>query len=315
MHEAVLDGEIVAFDDNGRPSFERLQRRMHVTSPNAVRRLCGSHAGRLRDLRPALPRRPLADGAALHGAARAARGARARRPRLARARRASATHGKRLLEATASQGLEGVVAKRLDSRYEPGRRTGAWLKIKHTQRQELVIGGWIPGEGRRARADRGAADGLLTATARSCYAGRVGTGFTEKTLDELRGRLEPLRRDDLAVRIRAEAAARGGVRRAVRWWPRSSFASGRTRGCMRAPSFKGLREDKSPREVVAARDRRRATPGRRRRRPELSGGAVRRGRASCPRASLAVLTRGAEAEDHQLGQGAVPRDRASPRAT
>ena len=57
--------------------------------------------------------------------------------------------GQGLLDATSAQGLEGIVAKRLDSRYEPGRRTGAWIKIKHTRRQELVICGWLPGEGRR----------------------------------------------------------------------------------------------------------------------------------------------------------------------
>ena len=65
MHEAVLDGEIVAFDDDGRPSFERLQRRMHVTSPTRGAAAAGQHAGRLRDLRPAVPRRALADRAAL----------------------------------------------------------------------------------------------------------------------------------------------------------------------------------------------------------------------------------------------------------
>src|ERR1700759_1247042 len=59
--------------------------------------------------------------------------------------------GTALLEATREQGLEGVVAKRLDCRYEPGRRSGAWLKIKNTLRQELVIGGWLPGEGRRTK--------------------------------------------------------------------------------------------------------------------------------------------------------------------
>ena len=68
---------------------------------------------------------------------------------VARARPRIPATGTRLLDATAAQGLEGIVAKRLDSRYEPGRRTGAWLKIKHTLRQELVIGGWLPGEGRR----------------------------------------------------------------------------------------------------------------------------------------------------------------------
>src|ERR1039457_5403810 len=100
--------------------------------------------------------------------------------------------GAALLEATRQQGLEGLVAKRLDSRYEPGRRTGAWVKVKHTLRQELVIGGWLPGEGRRT--DRIGAllmghyqDGALR------YAGRVGTGFTDQTLADLAARLAPLR--------------------------------------------------------------------------------------------------------------------------
>ena len=89
MREAVFDGEIVAFDDDGRPSFERLQRRMNVSSASAVRRLVGEHPGGLRDLRPALPRRPLADGAALRATARAAGGAGAGRPGVAGAGGAS----------------------------------------------------------------------------------------------------------------------------------------------------------------------------------------------------------------------------------
>ena len=89
MREAVFDGEIVAFGEDGRPSFERLQRRINVASASAVRRLVGEHARRLRHLRPALPRRALADGAALRATAGAAGGAGAGRPRLAGARRAS----------------------------------------------------------------------------------------------------------------------------------------------------------------------------------------------------------------------------------
>src|ERR671930_240439 len=58
--------------------------------------------------------------------------------------------GKALLELTKQRRLEGLVAKRLDSRYLPGRRTRAWLKVKNTRSQELVIGGWLPGQGRRA---------------------------------------------------------------------------------------------------------------------------------------------------------------------
>jgi bifunctional non-homologous end joining protein LigD len=247
MHEAVLDGEIVAFDDNGRPSFERLQSRMHVTSPNAVRRLMGStpvvyaifdvlylDGHSLMDL-PYTERRERLEQLELGGPAW----------------RVPSVHrdaGKRLLEATASQGLEGVVAKRLDSHYEPGRRTGAWLKIKHVRRQELVIGGWIPGEGRRARR----IGALLMGYHRDgtfVYAGRVGTGFTEKTLNELLGKLEPLRRDTSPF-----GSAPKLPREAVFVEPslvaEIEFREWTNEGVLRAPSFKGLREDKSPREVV-----------------------------------------------------------------
>ena len=247
MHEAVLDGEIVAFDDNGRPSFERLQSRMHVTSPNAVRRLMGStpvvyaifdvlylDGHSLMDL-PYTERRERLEQLELGGPAW----------------RVPSVHrdaGKRLLEATASQGLEGVVAKRLDSHYEPGRRTGAWLKIKHVHRQELVIGGWIPGEGRRARR----IGALLMGYHRDgtfVYAGRVGTGFTEKTLNDLLGKLEPLRRDTSPF-----GSAPKLPREAVFVEPslvaEIEFREWTNEGVLRAPSFKGLREDKSPREVV-----------------------------------------------------------------
>ncbi len=247
MHEAVLDGEIVAFDDGGRPSFERLQRRMHVTSASAIRRLASTTPviyaifdllyldGRsLMDL-PYSERRARLESLDLKGPAW-------------RVPAAHSGEGTALLEATAKQGLEGVVAKRLDTRYEPGRRSGAWLKIKNTLRQELVIAGWIPGEGRRT-ARIGALlmgfyeDGKLR------YAGRVGTGFTEKTLDDLRGRLSPLKRDrspfDIAPKLPREA-----VFVEPRLVAEVEFREWTTERVMRAPSFKGLREDKPAAQVI-----------------------------------------------------------------
>src|SRR5437588_6976213 len=149
MREAVLDGEIVAFDDAGKPSFERLQQRMQVRSASALRRLAASvpvvyaifdvlylDGHSLIEL-PYSERRTRLEELSLGG-------------RAWRVPAAQPGEGTRLLEATREQGLEGVIAKRLDSRYEPGRRSGVWLKVKHTMRQELVIGGWIPGEGRRS---------------------------------------------------------------------------------------------------------------------------------------------------------------------
>ena len=247
MHEAVLDGEIVTFDEQGRPSFERLQRRMHVSTASAIRRLQAST--------PVVY--AIFDLLYLDGHSLMELPYRERRERLealelgGRAWRVPAAHaggGARLLEATRDQGLEGVVAKRLDSRYEPGRRSGAWLKVKNTLRQELVIGGWIPGEGRRTQR----IGALLMGYYRNrdlVYAGRVGTGFTEQTLEELATELEPLRRKGSAF-TGAPKLPRGTVFVEPRLVAEIEFREWTQDGVMRAPSFKGLREDKAPREVV-----------------------------------------------------------------
>src|SRR5437764_671302 len=102
--------------------------------------------------------------------------------------------GRAMKDASARVGLEGVMAKRLDSKYEPGKRSGAWQKIKNRNRQELVIGGWLEGEGKR----RGYPGALLVGyydKGKFVYAGKVGTGFTDATLDKLNEMLQPLATD------------------------------------------------------------------------------------------------------------------------
>src|SRR6266540_5457269 len=97
--------------------------------------------------------------------------------------------GAHMLRTSREHGFEGVVAKRLTSRYEAGKRTGAWTKVKNHMRQEFVIGGWVPGEGRRSGRIGALVigyweDGQLTS------AGSVGTGYTDSMLDELAGLLQ-----------------------------------------------------------------------------------------------------------------------------
>ncbi len=120
--------------------------------------------------------------------------------------------GKALLAASRERGLEGVIAKRLDSSYEPGKRTGAWLKIKNVQRQEVVIGGWLPGEGRREESIGSLAVGYYDGDDLK-YAGNVGTGFKDADLVTMKKLLAPLRRDAIPVR-RPPAEEGHGVRRA-----------------------------------------------------------------------------------------------------
>ncbi len=259
---AALDGEIVALDEGGRPSFERLQQRMHLASDSAVRRrmrdfpvfymifdLLYLDGRSLMDL-PYLERRERLAALALQG------------PHWS-----TPSHrvgdGAAMLDASREQGLEGLVAKRCDSRYEPGRRSAAWVKVKHTARQELVIGGWVPGQGRRSRrigallvgyheiAGGGAAD---DGDAPLVYAGRVGTGFTESELDRLQGELGPLRRDASPFARRAARRGAGPPRGSVWVAPERvaevEFRAWTAEGMLRAPSYKGLRADRDARSVV-----------------------------------------------------------------
>jgi bifunctional non-homologous end joining protein LigD len=255
MREVLLDGEIVAFGADGRPSFQALARRMHLTSPSAVRRLASEvpvvyaifdllhlDGHSLLDRRWE-ERRVLLEALALEGRAW-------RVPAAERGEPAA------LIDATRAQGLEGVIAKRVDSRYEPGRRSGAWVKLKHRRRQELVIGGWLPGEGRR----EGRIGALLLGyhvpgEPALRFAGRVGSGFSERGLDELDRRLCELRRE------RSPFAPEGACRipRPARFVApvlvaEVEFAEWTVDGLLRAPSFKGLRDDIDPAAVVREPD-------------------------------------------------------------
>ncbi|HWX52026.1 MAG TPA: DNA ligase D [Solirubrobacteraceae bacterium] len=247
-HSAVLDGEIVAFDKEGRPSFSALQRRMHVGS--------SSHAKRLAAATPVTYM--IFDLLWLDGHSLMALPYLERRERLAQLqlngeRWQTPEHvvgqGSALLEASRAQGLEGIVAKRVGSTYQPGGRPRDWFKIKTVGRQELVIGGWMPGKGRRQESIGALLVGVYEKDGRLHYAGRVGTGFTERELERLSKLLAPLRRDTSPFTA-GEKPARGAVFVEPRLVAEVEFAEWTRTGSLRAPSYKGLREDKPPEEVV-----------------------------------------------------------------
>jgi bifunctional non-homologous end joining protein LigD len=248
--QALLDGEIVAFNPAGQPDFEALQPRMHVTDPEQARRLA--------DITPVtylafdllqLDGRPLVDLPY-----------RDRRqlldPLIPNATRFLSPPSfpgddfEAVLAASAATGLEGVVAKRLDSRYESGIRSPDWVKVKNFLRQDVVVAGWKPGKGNREGLVGSLLIGVHSAEG-FVYCGHVGTGFTAETLRMLGERLAPLRRgtspfDGPVPPEHARPAVwvepRLVVEVAFERWTRA--------GRMRAPSYKGLRDDKDPGQVV-----------------------------------------------------------------
>jgi bifunctional non-homologous end joining protein LigD len=247
-HAAILDGEIVAFDAHGRPSFAALQRRMHVSSPSQAKRLAKDSPvtymvfdllwldGHSLIGLPYEQRHELLDALSLSGESWQTPGHLEGRAR-------------DVLKATAEQQLEGIVAKRLDAPYEPGARSSAWTKIKNVGRQELVIGGWLPGEGRRERRIGALLVGVYDRDGAFRYAGRVGTGFGDAELDRLAKLLAPLKRADSPFTA-GESAPRGAVFAEPELVAEIEFTEWTAAGVLRHPSYKGLREDKDAREVV-----------------------------------------------------------------
>jgi bifunctional non-homologous end joining protein LigD len=157
-----------------------------------------------------------------------------------------------LFEVARAQALEGIVAKRCDSRYEIGRRSKAWLKIKTTFDADVVIAGWNEGAGHRS----GRLGSLVCAVYEGDalrYIGSVGTGFTAKTLEMLEDRLRPLGTEDQPF---AREALKGKPELKHAHWVRPElvamveFRQLTSAGKLRAPSFKGLRDDKSPTECT-----------------------------------------------------------------
>jgi bifunctional non-homologous end joining protein LigD len=242
----VLDGEVVAFDEEGRPSFERLQSRMHLASDSAVKR-------RMRDT-PATY--VIFDLLYLDGHSTLGLSYEERRKLLEElelngpAWRTPAYHrgeGKALLEATKNLGIEGIVAKKLDCPYTPGARASHWIKVKNVHTQDVVVGGWTPGEGGRSSSLGSLAVGVME-DGELKYAGKVGTGFTEQTLALVKRELEPLRRDSSPFSGRQPP--KGTIFVEPRLVAHVEFREWTKSGTLRAPSFKGLRPDISPQECV-----------------------------------------------------------------
>jgi bifunctional non-homologous end joining protein LigD len=243
----VLDGEIVALDEAGRPSFGQLQARMHVQRPSTallaqvpVSLLVFDvlHTGgepqisRTYDLR-----RAVLDDLGLVGPSWATPPA-------------FEGDGAAAMAASRAQGLEGVIAKRRTSAYLPGRRSRDWVKVKHILMQEVVVGGWSPGEGRRAGGLGSLLLGVPDDDGRLVYAGHVGTGFSDRVLADLMARLTRLEQmtPPFADEV-PRAHARG-----ARWVQplmvgEVAFSEWTRDGRMRHPTWRGLRPDKEPGEV------------------------------------------------------------------
>lgn len=234
-HEAVIDGELVALDKNGISRFQLLQNALRTTANlrycifdlmaldgEDMRRL--SLTERKQRLKPILPKDRLLSFSGHRW-----------------------THGTQYFKEAENQGLEGIMAKRAESRYLSGERSTDWLKIKTVKRQEVVIVGFTAP--RRSRPHFGSLVLAVRDGTAWRYVGHVGTGFSHATLKAVHAKLWPLRTESSPFkdRVKDEASTTWVKPRLV---AEVKFTEWTAAGEMRHPAFIGLREDKNPEEVV-----------------------------------------------------------------
>jgi bifunctional non-homologous end joining protein LigD len=235
----IVDGEIVAMQDGSPRRFQALQGRMHVTDSFAIE----NH-------RDETPTALVVFDLLLDGKASLLDAPwRTRRKRLAALQLSDVSDdGTALLREAHAHDWEGIIAKRDDATYEPGRRTKSWLKLKIERRQEFVVGGWT--EPRNSREHIGAVLlGVYHEDGKLVYAGHTGTGFDRKSLADMYQRLTRIERktSPFSPTPRTNEAAH---------WARPSvvveikFSEWTADGKLRHPVFLGTRDDKDPRDVV-----------------------------------------------------------------
>lgn len=246
----LVDGEIVALDETGRPVFNLLQNARSAKPPVLyyVFDLL-AYRGKNTQKLPLRDRRELLEHGALAGLGDPIR-------------LSTALDGQpaQLIAAAREQGIEGFVAKRLDSMYEPGRRSGAWVKVKVNQGQEFVIGGYLPG--------RQGFDALLVGyyeRGKLMFTGKIRNGFTQHLREDVASRFTGLETDEVPfanlpepkTARRGIALTREAMNRCVWLKPRLvaqiEFTEWTAAGHLRHAHFAGLRDDKKPREVKRER--------------------------------------------------------------
>jgi bifunctional non-homologous end joining protein LigD len=251
----VLDGEIVALDERGVPSFQAIQGRLGLTRQSEIQRLeaelpvyyyvfdllwAGGYdlrPGRLRDRKALLAQLLLPDATV-------------------NLLEHFETDGEAAYRAAVEHGLEGVLAKRRDSIYESGRRSKSWLKVKATREDDFVVGGFSGGAGGRAKTFGALLVGQFDDEGRLVYAANVGSGFDDRTLVSLKQRLEALATDESPFGVMEPGSTRFGRPKDVPvTWVRPElvvavkFSEWTADGHLRAPSFLGLRDDKAAADV------------------------------------------------------------------